>query len=770
MTDTAQTKSTSILGNRVLRKEDPKFLTSGGVYVDDVRVDLVGAAAITYVRSTMASARILSIDVDEAKAAPGVLAVFTEADVRADLGDFPSDMGVLNQDMVRPWLARDVVRYVGEPVAIVVSENRAQGTDAAELVFVDYDPLPAVVDPEASRRNETLLHEAAGTNISFEIPGRKPADFAACEVVVRQRIVNQRVAPCPLEVRAAAALWTTEGRLTHWASTQGPHSVRDALAKVYGLEKEQVRVISPDVGGGFGAKGATYPEELLMGWLARKVDRPVKWVETRTESMLNLGHGRGQVQEVEIGGSRDGAIQAYRVHVLQDSGAYPRMGAVLPFMTRTMLTGVYAIPDAEFQSTSVVTNTTPTVAYRGAGRPEAAAAVERAVDLFATEIGMDPAEVRRKNFIAADAFPYKTRMGTTYDSGNYQGALELALEAAGYEDLRAAQERRRKSGDRKVIGIGLSVYVEITGGGPSQEYGAIEIKPDGSVLARTGTSPHGQGHVTSWAMLISDRTGIPMDRIEVVHGDTDVVPQGGMTGGSRSLQVGGVAMHQAAGEVVEQAKQLAAELLEANPDDVVLDTAGGRFHVAGTPSIAKDWAELAQAASADGGPGLQVEHVFNSTGATFPSGAHVAVVEVDLETGKVVLQRLIAVDDAGRILNPLLAEGQVHGGLAQGAAQALLEEMVYDADGNPVTSNFADYAFVSTQELPSFETVHVETPTPLNELGAKGIGESGTIGATPAVQNAVVDAVSHLGVKHIDMPCTAERVWRAINEAKGANR
>ena len=760
------TTSRSILGNRVLRKEDPKFLTTGGVYVDDVRMDLVGAAAVTYVRSTMASGRIVSIDVEEAKAAPGVLAVFTAADVQADLGDFPSDMGVLNQDMVRPWLATGVVRYVGEPIAIIVSEDRASGVDAAELVFTDLDPLPVVVDPEEAVKNEHLLHEGAGTNISFEIPPRKPADFESCEVVVRQRIVNQRVAPCPLEVRAAAALWTDEGRLTHWASTQGPHSVRDALAKVYGLDKAQVRVISPDVGGGFGAKGTTYPEELLMGWLARKVGRPVKWVEARSESMLNLGHGRGQVQDVELGGTRDGTISAYKVHVLQDSGAYPRMGAVLPFMTRTMLTGVYAIPDAEFRATSVVTNTTPTVAYRGAGRPEAAAAIERAVDLFAAEIGMDPAEVRRKNFIANDAFPYKTRMGTTYDSGNYGGALDLALEAAGYEELRAEQQRRRDAGDTKVLGVGLSVYVEITGGGPSEEYGAIEIRPDGSVLAKTGTSPHGQGHVTSWAMLISDRTGIPIDRIDVVHGDTDVVPQGGMTGGSRSLQVGGVAMHQAAGEMVEQAKQLAAELLEANPEDVVLDTDGGRFHVAGTPAVAKDWAELASAASADGGAGLVVEHVFNSTGATFPSGAHVAVVEIDTETGKVDLVRMIAVDDAGRILNPLIAEGQVHGGLAQGAAQALLEEMSYDADGNPQTGNFADYGFVSADVLPTFEIVHLETPTPLNELGAKGIGESGTIGATPAVQNAVIDALAHLGVKHIDMPCTAEKVWRAIQEVK----
>ncbi len=757
-----QTGSTSILGNRVLRVEDPKFLTTGGVYVDDVRMDLLGAASVTYVGSTMASARIVEIDVEEARAQPGVLAVYTGAEVDADLGPFPSDMSALNQDMVRRFLATDVVRYVGEPVAVVVAETRAQGVDAAELVFVDYDPLPAVVDPRESLDNETLLHDAAVTNVSFEMPPRKPADFEVCEVVVRQTIVNQRLAPCPLEVRAAAALWTEEGRLTHWASTQGPHSVRDALARVYGLEKSQVRVITPDVGGGFGAKGATYPEELLLGWLARKIARPVKWVETRSESMLNLGHGRAQVQDVEIGGNRDGTITTYRLDVLQDSGAYPRLGAVLPFMTRTMLTGVYAIPDAEFRSTSVVTNTTPTVAYRGAGRPEAAAAIERAVDMFASKIGMDPAEVRRRNFIPADAFPYKTRVGTIYDSGNYRGALDLVLEAAGYDELRAEQRRRRAAGDAKAVGIGLSVYVEITGGGPSQEYGSIEVRPDGRVLAKTGTSPHGQGHATSWAMLISDRTGIPMDKIEVVHGDTDVVPQGGMTGGSRSLQVGGVAMHQAAGEAVEQARQLAADLLEADVGDVVLDTASARFHVAGTPAIAKGWSDIAEAA----GGALVVEHVFNSTGATFPSGAHVAVVEVDTQTGAVELKRLIAVDDAGRILNPLIAEGQVHGGVAQGVAQALFEEMVYDDDGNPITGNFADYGFPSASEFPMFEVVHLETPTPLNELGAKGIGESGTIGATPAVQNAVVDALSHLGVRHIDMPCTAERVWRAIERAE----
>ncbi|HEX7166433.1 MAG TPA: molybdopterin cofactor-binding domain-containing protein, partial [Acidimicrobiales bacterium] len=612
----------------------------------------------------------------------------------------------------------------------------------------------------------TKLHDAADDNVAFHIhKGRREADFSGCDVVVRQRMVNQRVAPCPLEVRSAAARWESDGRLTHWASTQGPHSVRDALARVYGIDAAQVRVVSPDVGGGFGAKGSSYPEELLLAWIARRVARPVKWTESRTESMLNLGHGRGQVQEVEIGGTRDGRILAYRMEVVQDAGAYPRMGAVLPFMTRTMLTGCYAIESAEFTANAAVTNTTPTVAYRGAGRPEAAAAIERAVDVFAAEVGLDPAEVRRINLLTPDKFPYKTPMGTTYDSGDYGKALEIVLDAADYDALRASQRRRREAGDRRALGLGLSCYVEITGGGPSQEYAAIEVKPDGSAVARTGTSPHGQGHVTAWAMLISERTGIPIDRIDVVHGDTDVVPQGGMTGGSRSLQVGGVAMHEAAGELVDQARRVAADLLEAAPEDVVLDAASGAFHVAGTPSIGRSWAELASSQQAIDGGGLQVEHVFQSQGATFPSGAHLAVVEVDLDTGKVDLVRFVAADDAGRILNPLLAEGQVHGGLAQGIAQALLEEMVYDEEGNPTTSTLADYAFVSACELPAFERIVVETPTPLNELGAKGIGESGTIGATPAVQNAVVDALAHLGVRHVDMPCTPERVWRAIQQA-----
>ena len=494
----------------------------------------------------------------------------------------------------------------------------------------------------------------------------------------------------------------------------------------------------------------------------------MRWVETRSESMVGLGHGRGQVQDIEIGGSRDGRILAYRIDVVQDSGAYPAIGAVLPFMTRTMASGVYDIAKAECNSNSVVTNTVPTVAYRGAGRPEATAGLERVMDCYAAEIGMDPAEIRRKNLIDADAFPYTTPTGTDYDSGNYQRAFDLAIEMAGYDQLRSDQSARRAAGGPRQLGIGLSSYVEITNGVPEGEYGAVEILPDGKAIVRTGTSPHGQGHHTAWSMLVSEQLGIAMEDIEVIHGDTDLVPRGVGTFGSRSLQAGGTAVNQAATEVVDKAKSLAADLLEADVADIVLDKVDRLFHVAGTPAISRGWGELAQAALDRDGAPLMAEVDLASPGATFPFGTHVAVVEVDTDTGAVEIVRHIAVDDAGRILNPLLAEGQVHGGIAQGAAQALLEEFTYDAAGNPLTANFADYSIISAAELPSFETAFTETPTPRNPLGAKGIGESGTIGSTPAVHNAVVDAVAHLGVRHIDMPTTPERVWQAIQAARSA--
>lgn len=779
----------SILGNRVLRREDPQFLTTGARYLDDLEIP--GVAAVVYVRSTQAHARVAGIDVEEARRAPGVIDVVTPQEV--DLAPLPPDPPIFNEAMVRPWLAGEVVRFVGEAVVAVVAETRAQASDAADLVVVDYEPLTPVVDPEEALSGEVLLCPDAGTNVALDMS--QPADeafFEGCEVVVRQRVINQRLAPCPMEVRASAARWEPDGRVTQWTSTQAPHAVRDGVAKALGLEPGAVHVVTPDVGGGFGAKGSPYPEDLFVAWLARRVGRPVRWVETRSENLVAMGHGRAQIQDLEIGGTRDGRILAYRLGVVQDAGAYPGIGGLLPTLTRMMAPGVYRIPKVAFSSRSVLTNTTPTTSYRGAGRPEATAAIERAVDMFAAEIGMDPAEVRRRNLVPADAFPFTTATGTRYDSGDYARALEAVLEEAGYAQLREEQARRRASGERCQLGIGLSVYVEVTNGLPGSEFGAVEVRPDGSVLVRTGTSPHGQGHATAWAMLVSDALGVPIDDITVAHGDTDVVPRGIGTFGSRSLQTGGVAARQAAVEVVERARRLAAELLEADPADVVLDQVGGRFHVAGSPAApaaARTWAELAAAAAqqgdgpaqqaaaseprpAEGGgkttvalpPGsLSAEVDFEPPGPTFPFGAHLVVVEVDTETGRVELRRLVAVDDAGHLVAPLLAEGQVHGGLAQGAAQALLEEMRYDPDGNPITANLADYAFVSATELPNFELVHMETPSPLNELGAKGIGESGTIGSTPAVQNAVVDALAHLGVRHLDMPTSPERVWRAVH-------
>ncbi|MTA09311.1 MAG: molybdopterin-dependent oxidoreductase, partial [Actinobacteria bacterium] len=585
------------------------------------------------------------------------------------------------------------------------------------------------------------------------------------EVTVKGRFLNQRVAPCQLEVRGAAAVWGDDGRLTQWLSTQHAQGTVAPIAAANGVAETQVHILTPDVGGGFGAKIGAYPEELLLGVIAKKVGRAVKWRETRSESMVALGHGRAQLQYITLGGTKAGKVTHYQLWAIQDSGGFADMGTILaPFMTRPMSSGVYAIPNIECRTTSVVTNTTPVVAYRGAGRPEATAAIERAMDLFAFEIGMDPAEVRRINLIPKFLEPHTTVVGQTYDVGDYETALDKALQVAGYTELRAEQAKRRARGDAKQLGIGVSVYVEITGGVGNGESAKVEVLDDGRAVVYTGTSPHGQGHDTAWSMLVQEQTGIPMDKIELVWGDTDLVPIGTGTMGSRSLQQGGNAVFAVAGELVNKAKSVAARILEVSEADVVLDKDRGAFHVVGTPAVTKTWADLAIAEKSTGG--LNHNDVINVSGATFPFGAHVAVVEVDTETGKVRHIAHTACDDAGKVLNPLLLEGQIHGGVAQGAAQALLEEVMYDADANPITSNLADYGFISAAELPSVTVVHMETPTPVNLLGAKGIGESGTIGSTPALQSAVVDAVSHLGVRNIEMPCTAERVWQAIQAAR----
>ena len=754
----------SILGTRVVRTEDPLFLTRGATYTDDL-VDerLTGALHATFVRSQVAHGRVLSVDAGEARTAPGVVAVVTAADLE-DLEPLPAGLPMVPPAMQRPWLASDTVRFVGEPIAVVLTEERYQGEDAAELVAVDIDPLPAVVSTADAAKDEVLLFPEAGTNVMATFGKPAPEDFFdGCEVVVRRPMVNQRVAPVPLETRAAAAVWGDDGRVTIFCSNQGAQQAKGQIAGWLGLDPAMVHLITPDVGGGFGAKIGADPEFALVAWLARLVGRPVRWAESRSENMVGMVHGRGQDQVVTIGGRRDGTIEAYSLVVNQDAGAYPRLGVVLPSLTRLMAPAVYAFPKVHAYARTLATNTTSIGAYRGAGRPEATAAVERAIDVFAAEIGMDPAEVRRKNLLPPFDRPHTTPTGAVYDSGDYPAALERVLEAAGYAELRAEQARRRERGDVRQLGIGLSVYVEITGadnGLGAAESASLEVHPDGTATVLTGTSPHGQGHATTWAMLASEQLGIPDEKITVLHGDTDRIPRGGGTMGSRSLQHGGAAVHQAAVELVELARQRAAEVLEADPADLEVDVASAGIAVRGTPGIGVTFAQLAEREP------LLVDTRFTAAGPTFPFGAHLVVVEVDVESGKAEVVRVVTVDDAGTIVNPLLADGQRHGGIAQGVAQALLEEVVYDADGNPQTSTLADYPFVSATELPSFELVEMATPTPMNPLGAKGIGEAGTIGATPAVHNAVVDAVSHLGVRHVDMPATSMRVWRAIQEAQ----
>jgi carbon-monoxide dehydrogenase large subunit len=672
---------------------------------------------------------------------------------------------MLPDGMRRPLLATDVVRFVGEPVAAVVAEDRYLAADAADLVVVDYEPLPPVVDPEVAATDEVLVFPEAGTNAALRLASPNRADFSECEVVVELRVENQRMTAAPIEPRSGAAYWTEDGRLVHYSACQGAHPAREALRAVYELPSEQIRVVVPDVGGGFGAKSRCQAEELLLGWISRRLGRAVRWTETRSENMVAMPHGRGQLQHLTIGGTRDGRITAYQLDVVQDAGAYPIMGAFLPAMTQRMLTGVYALDNVGFSSVSAVTTLAPTTAFRGAGRPEAAVAVERAMDRFAVEIGMDPAEVRRRNLVPRFLEGYTTGIGTYYDVGDYPEALRRVLEHAGYDELRAEQARRRADGGPVQMGIGISAYVEITAGGPSSEYGSVDLLEDGRIKVTTGATSFGQGHETVWAMIVADRTGVAMGDVEVIKGDTDLVPEGGLTVGSRSVQLAGAAVADASAKLIDAARREVAELLEAAVEDVVLDVEAGRFHVAGAPSVAVDWATLAARARQP----LSGLSDFSASSPTYPFGAHVAVVDVDTVTGKVVLRRHVAVDDAGRVLNPMLADGQVHGGLAQGIAQALMEAIRYDEDGNPVTTNFADYPVISAAELPTFELVHMETPTYVNALGAKGFGESGTIGSIPAVQNAVIDAVSHLGVRHIDMPLTPERVWQALQAAGGSD-
>jgi aerobic carbon-monoxide dehydrogenase large subunit len=766
----------SMFGLPVLRTEDPRFLRGRARYLDNIPIE--GASRAVFARSIMPHACLNGVDVEEARAMPGVLAVLLADDV--DLPRMPPSGNVeaSHETLAGPFgrevLARDTVRFVGEAIGCVVAETLAQALDAAETIFPDYDPLPAVTDvEEAAAADAPLLWPAFGTNVAHAFGDEERTDvLAGADVVVRGRFVNQRLAPVPMETNGIAVIPESDGAFTVYVSTQVPFDVRDDLAEVLGVEKAQVRTIAPDVGGGFGAKLQIYPEYLVIARAAQMLGRPVRWVESRTESMLNLTHGRAQVQRVELGATRDGILVGMRVDLLADMGAYP-IGAFMPTTTQEMLSGVYRFPAIACSGRSVVTNATPVAPYRGAGRPEATALVERAMDMLATELAMDPAELRRKNLIEPAAFPFTTASGTTYDVGDYEPALDEALRRADYHGLRGAQQARRTRGDHLALGIGICSYVEITSFS-SKEFGPVEVRPDGEVTVMAGTSSHGQGHETAFAQIVSAVLGVPMERITVIHSDTGVVPQGQGTWGSRSLQAGGSAVFERATEVLEKARSIAAHLLEVDVADVTL-AEGGRLSVAGAPERSIGWDELAAAAPdpaclPDGmEPGLAAAGRFRMRGSTFPFGTHVAVVEVDIETGDVRLVRHVSVDDCGRILNPALVQGQVHGGLGQGIAQALYEEVRYDATGNPITGNLATYLMPSAAELPWFETAHTETPTPLNPLGAKGIGESACIGSTPAVQNAAVDALAHLGVRHLDLPLSPERVLDAIRVARVAS-
>ena len=747
----------------LLRREDLPLVTGAALYCDDLVAP--GALHAVFVRAPLAHGRILAIDPAPAAAMPGVAGVFTAADL--DLPPLPA--GGAPAAMARPVLATGTVRFLGEAVAVVVAATRAQAVDAAEAVEVDYEPLEVVTDPrQALAADAPRLFEEGG-NLAKERRWPEPSRaLEGAEVVVRGRFVNQRVAAAPIEPNAAVAVPEPErDGLTLYAPSQAPFWTRDTVAEVLGMDQERVRVVVPAVGGAFGARIHTYPEQVAVAALAWRLGRPVRYVESRSETMLAMTHGRAQVQEVELAATRDGRITGLRARLLADGGAYPADATPMLSSTRYMASGVYRIAKVEVAWECVATNTTPVAAYRGAGRPEATAMVERAVDLLAARLGIDPAELRRRNLIPARAFPYTTATRARYDSGDYQGALDRVLAAAGYEELRGEQAARRQRGDVRQLGIGLSVYVEVTGFG--SEFGEVVVEPDGRITARTGVSPHGQGHETAFAQLVATTLGVGADQVGVVHSDTFAVPRGEGTMGSRSLQVGGSAVAGAATQVLEKARALAAHLLEAPAEDVAVFPGEG-LGVAGAPSTALAWAELAAAAAdPDRRPpgmdaGLAAAVDFEMEHSTFPFGAHLAVCEVDTETGLVRLLRHVAVDDSGRIHNRMLAEGQVHGGIAQGIAQALFEEVGYDENGNCLHGNLASYTMPAAADLPAFETQRTETPTPLNPLGAKGIGESGTIGSTPAVQNAVVDALAHLGVTHLDMPLTPERVWRALRD------
>ena len=774
------------IGQALPRKEDARFLRGQGRYVDNLTA--TGMVHAYVVRSPFAHARITSVDVAHAREAPGVVAAFTGEDLAdawpAGLPCFwpVSDDIALVKHLP---LATDKARFAGDGVAVVVAETRAAAKDAAELVEVDYEPLQAVTDVEAALADGApLLHDDAPGNVAFTwslATGEPDKVFADAAVTVKERYRQQRLVPSAMEPRSALCEVNAAGDVTMWTTTQGPHIMRTAYTLVLGVPEAKVRVIAPDVGGGFGSKLDVYAEDVIVIALARRLGRPVKWTEERSEGNLATIHGRDVIQEIELAATQDGKLTGVRVRLQAAMGAY--LQAVtpgVPLLGAWLYAGCYDVQAYDFHCTGVFTNTTPTDAYRGAGRPEATYAIERAIDALAREVGKSPVEIRKLNFISS--FPAEIASGLTIDSGDYHASLDRGLEILGYEDFRSEQERRRSAGETKQLGIGFSTYVEMCGLAPSRilgalRYGAggwesisIRVLPTGTVQVMSGTTPHGQGHATTFSQIVADRLGVDVGDVEFLSGDTAVVPTGMDTYGSRSLPVGGVALYHASDKIVEKARQIAAHQLEVSVDDLEYDA--GRFSVKGSPDKGlhvKETAFMAWAAHnlPDGmEPGLEATYVYDPPNFSWPAGAHVAIVEVDTETGAVELKRYIAVDDLGTVVNPKIVDGQIHGGLAQGVAQALYEEAVYDEDGNLQTTTMATYLVPSAAELPDWELDHTETPSPTNPLGVKGVGETGAISAPAAVMNAVVDALAEDGVGDIDMPATPERVWRALQEVR----
>lgn len=792
------------VGQRIKRTEDPRLIQGLGHYVDDIK--LPDTLYVSFLRSMYAHARISNVDVSEAAAAPGVVAVYTGQDV-AKVGPVPCAAAL--PDLKVPdyrVLASNHVVFVGQPIAAVVATDRYSARDAVDLIMVDYEELPAVVDVEEAAKGGPLVYEEYGDNIAYKLTageGDIDAALASADRVIKQRIVHQRLAPIAMEPRGVLArYYPGEQELTIWSSTQIPHLLRTQLAIMIGIAENKLRVITPEVGGGFGSKLNVYAEEALLGWISMQLGKPVKWIETRRENIQATIHGRGQVGYIEIGCKNDGTLTGLRYNVFADLGAYHQLlTPAIPTLTGLMLSGSYRIPAIQINVTGVFTTKMATDAYRGAGRPEATYVVERALDLVAAELGQDVVDVRRKNFPSPEEFPFKTATGLFYDSGNYNAALDKALGMADYHNLREEQRKGREKG--RLIGVGVSTYVEICALGPSQampaggwESATVRIEPTGKVTVLTGASPHGQGQETSFAQIAADELGVDLNDVTVIHGDTAIVQYGIGTFGSRATAVGGTAVFMAIEKLKEKASKIAAHLLKADHSSVLFEE--GKYSKAAARAASADGVPepvlpagqapagaLPEPDTSDGHisiqdvalaahiardlppgmePGLSATHFFEPTNFTFPFGTHIAVVEIDRETGEIKFLRYVAVDDCGKVINPMMVEGQVHGGIVQALGQALYEEVVYDEQGQLVTGTLMDYAVPKAAMIPWLELDRTETPSPVNPLGVKGVGEAGTIGATPAIVGAVVDALAPFGIRHLDMPLRPEAIWRIVNQ------